>query len=274
MSNEVSTETRERELQPFRSMAKRLGADAEQVESLIVNMMMRAKKNQIVTRDEVAAFMIVANEYKLNPIAKEVWAFVSRGGAIQPVVSVDGWLRIMNSNPQFDGLEFEDRINNDGELVAITARVYRKDRSHPTEVTEYMAECKQPQKEPWQKWPIRMLRHKAAIQAARYAFGLSGIYDPDEAERIQSATDATFEEVHDEPADATFEEEAYPEEDFEKHFPVWENAIERGWRTHEEIINTVQSKGPLTQEQLTKLMSVKSPPAPETIDEGTPYEDS
>jgi hypothetical protein len=29
-----------------------------------------------------------------------------------------------------------------------------------------------------------MLRHKAMIQAARYAFGFAGIYDPDEAERI------------------------------------------------------------------------------------------
>lgn len=31
-----------------------------------------------------------------------------------------------------------------------------------------------------------MLRHKATIQAARYAFGFSGIVDPDEAERIAS----------------------------------------------------------------------------------------
>jgi hypothetical protein len=29
-----------------------------------------------------------------------------------------------------------------------------------------------------------MLRHKALIQCARVAFGFSGIYDPDEAERI------------------------------------------------------------------------------------------
>jgi hypothetical protein len=36
-----------------------------------------------------------------------------------------------------------------------------------------------------------MLRHKAAIQAARYGFGFSGIYEPDEAERIQEAKDVT-----------------------------------------------------------------------------------
>jgi hypothetical protein len=32
-----------------------------------------------------------------------------------------------------------------------------------------------------------MLRHKAAIQAARYAFGFAGIMEPDEAERIGDA---------------------------------------------------------------------------------------
>jgi hypothetical protein len=29
-----------------------------------------------------------------------------------------------------------------------------------------------------------MLRHKALVQCARLAFGLVGVYDPDEAERI------------------------------------------------------------------------------------------
>lgn len=32
--------------------------------------------------------------------------------------------------------------------------------------------------------PNRMLRHKAAIQATRYAFGFAGIYDEDEAARF------------------------------------------------------------------------------------------
>ena len=59
----------------------------------------------------------------------------------------------------------------------------RKDRSHPTIVTEYLAECKMTT-EPWKKYPKRMLRHKAFIQCARMAFGFSGIYDEDEAHRI------------------------------------------------------------------------------------------
>jgi phage recombination protein Bet len=134
-----------------------------------------------VTPAQVATFLLVAQQYDLNPFTKEIYAFPTRGGGIQPVVGIDGWLRIVNQNADFDGMDFEDRMNGEGELVAVTCRMYRKSRSHPVEVTEYMAECRR-RTDPWKERPARMLRHKATIQAARYAFGLGGIMDPDEAE--------------------------------------------------------------------------------------------
>lgn len=139
--------------------------------------------NANVQPEQITAFLMVAKEYKLNPITKEIYAFPSKGG-VQPIVSIDGWLKIINSHPDFDGMEFVDRVDN-GALIAVTCRIYRKDRQHPVEVTEYMSECKR-NTDPWKQWPARMLRHKATIQAARYAFGFSGIVDPDEAERIVS----------------------------------------------------------------------------------------
>ncbi|MGJ5653837.1 recombinase RecT, partial [Morganella morganii] len=66
---------------------------------------------------------------------------------------------------------------------------YRKDRNHPTSVTEYMSECNRGT-QPWKSHPKRMLRHKAMIQCARLAFGFAGIYDQDEAERITENTPA------------------------------------------------------------------------------------
>ncbi|WP_208431614.1 recombinase RecT, partial [Bartonella doshiae] len=48
-------------------------------------------------------------------------------------------------------------------------------------------ECAQDNSDPWKKYPARMLRHKATIQCARYAFGFSGIYEEDEAARIHEA---------------------------------------------------------------------------------------
>lgn len=138
------------------------------------------------SKEEFAAFLLVANEYGLNPVTKEIYAFPKKGGGIQPIVGVDGWFTMANNHPAFDGITFEDRLSEDGQLVAVTARVHRKDRSHPIEVTEYMAECRRDGGDtPWKKWPARMLRHKAAIQAIRYAFGFSGIVDPDEADRMR-----------------------------------------------------------------------------------------
>ena len=136
------------------------------------------------TKEQFAAFLLVANEYGLNPVTKEIYAFPTRGGGIQPIVGIDGWMTMANNHPAYDGITFVDRLSDDGQLVAITAQVHRKDRSHPVEVTEYLAECRQGT-EPWKKWPARMLRHKAAIQAIRYAFGFSGIVDPDEADRMR-----------------------------------------------------------------------------------------
>jgi len=74
-------------------------------------------------------------------------------------------------------------MEKDGDrLIACTCTMYRKDRTHPVVVTEYYAECVRAT-DPW-KMKHRMLRHKALIQAARYAFGFSGIYDEDEGQKI------------------------------------------------------------------------------------------
>ena len=134
-----------------------------------------------VSDDQFNALLFVATQHSLNPFTNEIYAFPSNGG-ITPVVGVDGWARIINGNSQFDGMEFEQ------DAESCTCKVYRKDRSHPVSVTEFMEECKRDTK-PWKSHPRRMLRHKAMIQAARLAFGFAGIYDEDEAERIKDAKD-------------------------------------------------------------------------------------
>ena len=129
-----------------------------------------------VSDAQMTALLIVANQYGLNPWTKEIYAFPDKGGIV-PVVGVDGWSRIINENPQFDGMDFEQ------DEQSCTCRIYRKDRSHPVAVTEYMSECNR-STQPWKSHPKRMLRHKALIQCARLAFGYTGIFDEDEAERI------------------------------------------------------------------------------------------
>lgn len=129
---------------------------------------------------QLTALMIVAKQYGLNPWTKEIYAFPDKNNGIVPVVGVDGWSRIINENPQFDGMEF--KLSQDGEECTCT--IFRKDRAHPISVTEYFSECRRDNAQPWKSHPRRMLRHKAMIQCARLAFGYVGIYDQDEAERI------------------------------------------------------------------------------------------
>lgn len=145
--------------------------------SLVETLKATAFKGQ-VSDAQMTALLVVANQYGLNPWTKEIYAFPDKNNGIVPVVGVDGWSRIINGHPQFDGMDFEQ------DAESCTCIIYRKDRSHPVKVTEYMAECRRPNVGPWQSHPRRMLRHKAMIQCARIAFGYAGIYDQDEAERI------------------------------------------------------------------------------------------
>lgn len=239
---------------PFQMMATRLSVDPETVQNLMTQTLMKAKGGQQqVTHEELMVFMSIANEYRLNPLTKEIYAFNNRG-AIQPIVSIDGWLRIINGHSQFDGMEFDDKLNDQGGLLAITCRIYRKDRSRATEVTEYLEECKGTS-EPWKKWPVRMLRHKATIQCARYAFGLSGIIDEDEAERYKATNlerDVTPQQSQREAL------EYYSDSDFEKNFPAWQGLIESGKKTPDQIISMVSSKALLTDEQEKKIREVQA----------------
>lgn len=166
-------------------MAAKHNMDPEQFAKTVRATVMPANH----TNEQFAALMLVAQEYDLNPIVKEIYAFPAKGGGIVPIVSIDGWINLVNSHPQSDGFEFEFEHNVSGALVSCTCRMYRKDRSRPVAVTEYLAECKRAT-DPW-KMEHRMLRHKAMIQAARLAFGFSGVYDDDEGEKIAAMRDVT-----------------------------------------------------------------------------------
>ena len=141
------------------------------------------KSGKPATDEEVAAFCIVAQQYNLNPFTREIHAFTSGEKGVIPIVGIDGWTKIVNTDERFDGCEFEEHFDEAGKLVAMECSMHVRGRSHPVRVKELMAECKR-NTGPWNQMPNRMLRHKAFMQAARYAFGLSGIYDEDEARDI------------------------------------------------------------------------------------------
>lgn len=162
------------------AMAQRLKVSPQTLQNTLKSTVFSACRNN----EEFVALVVVANEYGLNPLLKEIYAFPAKGGGIVPMVSIDGWIRIMNEHPQFDGIEFDHIVDEKGNLVAIEAVIYRKDRNHPIKVVEYLDENKRGT-EPWKMMPSRMLRHRALIQGARIAFGFSGVVsEGDEIELV------------------------------------------------------------------------------------------
>jgi phage recombination protein Bet len=101
------------------------------------------------TDGQIMALLVVATQYGLNPWLKELYAYPDKHGGIVPVVGVDGWSRIINTHSQYDGVDFEQDENG------CTCTIYRKDRSHPTRITEYMVECRG-SIGPWLTHPYRM----------------------------------------------------------------------------------------------------------------------
>lgn len=247
MSNALTTLTR--------TLATKLdmGDGAELIDTLKAT----AFKGQ-VSDAQMTALLVVANQYALNPWTKEIYAFPDKNNGIVPVVGVDGWSRIINTHPQFDGIEFEQDHD------ACTCVIYRKDRTRPIKVTEWMDECKR-STGPWQSHPRRMLRHKAMIQCARLAFGYGGIYDQDEAERIVEAQPVK----HMGAAEVVQPEElpAWPDDRWASGLPKWADGIAHG-KPIADVLAWLGSKARVTPEQerdlhaaVAKLKATETAPA-------------
>ena len=236
-----------------------------------------------VTDAQMAALMVVANQYGLNPFTRELFAFPDKQNGIVPVVGVDGWSRIINSHPQFDGIEFhyaDEFVTMPGAKLApewIECHIHRKDRSRPVVVREYLDEVyRAPFKGkygdvtgPWQTHTKRFLRHKAMIQCARLAFGYGGIYDQDEAERIVEAAPVkhmgTVEDATPQPA--------YTPEQFADLLPSWRKAIAAGKATADGVMGKIKTKGTVTAEQEAAIRAPIEQPAPPPTQQAEPVTD-
>ena len=149
-------------------------------------------KQRNATNEQLVVFLTVAKQYNLNPFTKEIYAYPDKSGGIVPIVGVIGWASIINNHEQLGGMKF-NYSDEKVELVLngrptgkfahewIECELFRNDRSMPTVIREYFAEVYK-DTDPWNAMPTRMHRHKTLIQCARYAFGLSGIYDQEDGE--------------------------------------------------------------------------------------------
>ncbi len=168
-------------------LAENTGVSTQEITEVVKGMILasKAQHGAVATDAEMAVVSGICSKYQLNPMMREAHAFIS-GGKLQVMIGLDGWLKILNRQPEFDGYEQIDNFNDKGELESVLTKIYVKGRRFPTPHTEYMDEAFQPKSPAWLKFKKRMLAGKSLGQCVRKAFGISEVIDDDEVSRINS----------------------------------------------------------------------------------------
>jgi len=136
------------------------------------------------TENEFLLLMQMARTYQLDPFAKQIWAVKYPNAPAAIFCGRDGFIAIAHRNGNFDGMESGTRTDENDELIG-WCRVYRKDMSHPFVVevpfSEYVQRNKQGEVTKfWREKPKTMITKVAESHALRRAFGISGLYSPEE----------------------------------------------------------------------------------------------
>ena len=115
------------------------------------------------------------SEFKLDPFTHEI-TLISDPQTLGESfihITIDGWIKILNGQAQFDGFELEESEERTGQVpLWLLCKIYRKDRKVPISVKEYFSELKT-EHEVWTCMPYRMLRYRTIAACVRIAFGVS-----------------------------------------------------------------------------------------------------
>lgn len=159
------------------SMAMRYGIEPSKFFNTLKRVIDPHNKASI---EEVAAYLVIVKELNLNPLAGEAWMVPTKNGP-RAMISFDGWAKIANSNPAYDGSgKPEYDYDEQGKLISCTVAIYRKDRSHPFYQTCFLKEW-DTGTPVWNQKVHHMLFGRTFAQAIRFAFNVAGIIDHDEA---------------------------------------------------------------------------------------------
>ena len=145
---------------------------------------------------ELKMFLALAAKYDLDPFARELW-FASIGNRNTIITGRDGYLKIANRNPNFDGMTSDVVCENDkfykegnnirhmyaatnrGPIIGAYAVVYRKDRNTPA---YFFAQFREYNKgnNVWRQYPSAMIQKVAESCALKRAFSISGLVTEEE----------------------------------------------------------------------------------------------
>ena len=127
------------------------------------------------TNAQLAMFLEVCKSTGLNPFLKEIW-FVPGVGVM---AGRDGYLRVANEHPMFDGIDTRVERDPQGIPVKAVCTVWRKDRNHPTVSEAYYNEYKK-SSSVWTTYKSAMISKVAEVLALKRAFSINGIVTEEE----------------------------------------------------------------------------------------------
>jgi len=143
------------------------------------------------TDAEFFMFRQICESTGLNPFLKEIWCAVPmKNGQRNPygqvliMASRDGYLRVANEHPMFDGIQ--TRVERDEKNIPIKAvcTVWRKDRAHPTIAEAYFNEYYKPSYNDkpgiWDIYKSAMISKVAEVLALKRSFSINGVVTEEE----------------------------------------------------------------------------------------------
>lgn len=148
--------------------------------------------------DEFSMFAHLAKTYNLDPFAKEIWC-IKMGSNVTIMASRDGYLKIAQSDPNFEGIQsgavyagddFEFDVANstikhkmtsdgDAKVVGAWAICYHKERK-PSIAYVRFSEYNKKTSNIWTQYPSAMITKVAEVIVLKKQFGINGLLTQEE----------------------------------------------------------------------------------------------
>jgi len=159
--------------------------------------MVKQKVGNTLTKAEWDLFLYMAKFYNLNPLLGEIWAVKFKDKPANIFTGRDGLLKIGHKSGMFDGMKTVLLIDNQKQVQEVDIApmgtavlgakcyVWRKDMSHPIEVSVKMSEYNT-HRATWAEKPDTMIRKVAEAHCLRRAFSIHGLYLPEEFKEAEA----------------------------------------------------------------------------------------
>jgi hypothetical protein len=149
--------------------AKQIGIDEDELQAWVEHQTLAYTSTH---SPRMLKLLRTAKEHQLDPMQEEV-LLAQYEGRWQIIISIDGWIKLINRHPAFTGISFhQSSEEKEGLPIWMECTITRSDRTIPITTREYLSEVRN-DSDYWKKMPRRMLRHKAMQQCARIALAIT-----------------------------------------------------------------------------------------------------